>query len=298
MAAETVGFRLVIGVARGLSRRRALALGTALARLAFDVFRVRRAVAVRQVTERIAPAGGHREAEAIARESYAVIARTFVDLGRADLHARDGIWDLVRREELAEIERVWKLGRGAVFVSGHFGNWELPLVAVRELGIPVGAMAKDQSNGAVNEYVRAIRLRAGITPISSRRGLREAIGVLRDGGCFATLMDQDAGRKGIFVSFLGRPASTPVGTIAMAVRTGTPVVPGGMIDYGGGKYRLVFAPAWIPPEAGDRDPDDIVREGVEYFTRVLEDLVRAHPENYFWAHRRWKTAPPARGPVQ
>jgi KDO2-lipid IV(A) lauroyltransferase len=270
-----------------------MAVATALGAFTFDVARIRRRVAVENVLARLGPPGGRREAERIARESYRVVARTFTDLFRGDRESEESLWRMIRRSELDHAVRVWKEGRGGLLVSGHFGNWELMVLAVRRLGVPVGAMGKDQSNEAVNEQLRQARTRSGITPLSSsRRGLREVVRFLRRGGYVATLMDQDAGRRGMFVDFLGTPASTHVGTVSMAVRTGTPLLPGVLIDERG-RSRIVLAEPWRPPPPEECSPDEAVRQGVLYYTRFLEEQVRAHPENYFWAHRRWKTRPPA-----
>ncbi|MCA9750674.1 MAG: lysophospholipid acyltransferase family protein [Gemmatimonadetes bacterium] len=289
-AFETVGFRLLVGVVRRTPRAFALGLGSALGRFAFEIG-IRRRVAVDNVLARLAPAGGRRAAVRVARESYAVIARTFVDLLRTDLESDAVIGGLVPREDLEPVLEVWRHGKGAMFVSGHFGNWELLLNSIRRLGVPVGAMAKDQSNTAVNEIVKSIRARGGITPLSSRRDLREAVRLLRGGGYVATLMDQDAGKRGEFVPFLGTPASTPSGAVTMAVRTGAPLVPGVLLDLGG-SYRAAIGEPWWPPSAGEMPEEEAVRAGVLHYTRFLEEHVRAHPGNYFWAHRRWKTRPP------
>jgi KDO2-lipid IV(A) lauroyltransferase len=61
----------------------------------------------------------------------------------------------------------------------------------------------------------------------------------------------------------------------------------------GARYRLVLGRTWRPDPA--RSAEDNLRDGAVQFHRFLEEQVRAHPENYFWAHRRWKTRPPERG---
>jgi KDO2-lipid IV(A) lauroyltransferase len=285
-ALESAGFAVLLAAVRRLPNGAALRFGAALGRVAFALG-LRRAVAVRNVVERLAPEGGPREAERIARESYEVAGRTFVSLLRADLLDERTIWELVPQDEIRALH-TFRDASGTILVSGHFGNWELLVLAIRRAGIPTAAMARDQANARVDGAIREIRARAGVRPLSARSGLREAIGLLREGGCFATLMDQDARGRGVFVEFLGAPASAQVGIVTMAMRTGASIVPGVLVDTAGG-YRFVAGAPWRPrPDVGE---EENARAGAEHFHRFLEEQVRRHPGNYFWAHRRWKTRP-------
>ena len=285
-ALETLAFRAFVGTVRGLPHGSAVRLGAALGRFAFAVG-LRRKVAVNNVLERLAPDGGRPAAERIARESYEVAGRTFVHLLRADLLDDKLIWRLVVREDIETI-RTFRDASGTILVSGHFGNWELLVLAIRRAGIPTAVMAGDQANAYVDEALRATRARAGVRPLSARSGLRDALGLLREGGCLATLMDQDARHKGVFVEFLGAPASAHVGIVNLATRTGSSVLPGVLVDESG-RYRLVLGDAWRP--RSDLSDEENARAGAEHFHRFLEEQVRRHPGNYFWAHRRWKTRP-------
>lgn len=284
---EALAFRILVRGVRGVSRRRALALGTWIGGFAFDRG-IRRRVAVENVTARIGP-DTTQEAIRIARESYRTTGRTFMDLLRADLLSDRELWSIVDRDKMRPIEAVASEGCGGVLVSGHFGNWELLVLAARRLGIPLAILAGDQSNAAVDRAVRKLRARAGITSLSVRSGLRDAVQIMRDGGFIATLMDQDARRKGVFADFLGTPASSHTGVLSLAMRAGAPVLFGVLPDSNG---TLVphFSEVWRPDPA--RSQEENLRHGVESYNRFLEGHVRAAPENYFWVHRRWKTRPP------
>jgi KDO2-lipid IV(A) lauroyltransferase len=283
-------FLVFVTPLRMLSRRAAMRIADPVSRFAFDVVKIRREVALRNVTERLAPVGGRAEAERIARASYVVIGRTFVDLVRMDRLRDEELWSVVDRAEIERLLPYAREGKGGVLVGGHFGNWELAVQAICRAGIPVSALAGDQANPYVNQHVARARGAAGVKTLSSRRGLREALSVLRAREFVATLMDQDARGKGIFADFLGTPTATHTGMISLAMRTGAPVVPCMLIDEGE-RYRFVLTDAWRPDPALSEEEN--LRRGAEYFNRFLENHVRAHPENYFWAHRRWKTRPPA-----
>ncbi len=287
-AGEWLVFLAAGGLLRILPRGVARSAGAALGRFAFDVLRIRRAVAIENVRARLAPQGGEWEAARIARASYEVMARTFVDVLRADRFDDAAIRAAIACDEVARVVQNGEMARGSVLVSGHFGNWELFPIAAARFRTNVGVIAGDQSNAKVGGAIEKARLRAGVRTFSSRTGIREAIRFLRSGGILATLMDQDARRKGIFVDFLGVPASTHTGIVALALREGIPLVPLAIVDEGG-PARVVAGPAW---RGGDGTTEEAkLRDGAAHFNRFLEEQVRAHPEQYFWAHRRWKTRP-------
>jgi KDO2-lipid IV(A) lauroyltransferase len=156
--------------------------------------------------------------------------------------------------------------------------------------LPLAALAGEQSNSSVDLAIRDIRARAGIRPLSARASLKEALTLLRGGSCVVTLMDQDARSKGVFVPFLGTPASAHVGVVSMAMRTDVPLVPVLLADEGG-THRFVSGTPWRADPSATKEDNE--RAGTEHFHRFLEEQVRLRPGNYFWAHRRWKTRPPA-----
>lgn len=285
---ELLGFRVLAALVRALPLETALRVGAAAGSLAFTLG-FRRSVAVRNVSERLAPRGGRAEAEDIARRSYAVAGRTFISLLRLDRITESALWRVVDRDSIVHVRHAMT-GHGAMLVSGHFGNWELLVLGIRRSGVEVASMAGDQANVAVDSALRATRARAGTPPISARSGLREAMRRLREGGVVATLMDQDARSKGEFVDFLGAPASAHVGVASLAMRAGVPLVPGVLVDESA-RYRFVLGPLWHPDPARSTEENEL--EGAAHFHRFLEAQVREHPDNYFWAHRRWKTRPPA-----
>jgi KDO2-lipid IV(A) lauroyltransferase len=285
-ALEQAGFRLLAGVARALPGAAALRLGAACGRAAFALG-LRRRVAVENVAARLAPAGGRSEAARIARESYVVAGRTLVSLIRADRISDAELWAVVPREEIESLRDSFG-ARGSVLLSGHFGNWELLVLAVRRVGVPLATLAGDQANSAVDEAIRGIRTRAGLHPLSARTGLRDALAMLRSGGCVASLADQDARSRGIFVDFLGAPASAHVGMASMARRAGVPIASAVLVDLGG-RYRCVQGPMWTPDAGAGEEENE--RAGAACLHRFLEEQIRRHPTNYFWAHRRWKTRP-------
>ncbi len=138
---------------------------------------------------------------------------------------------------------------------------------------------------------------SGNRPIDKNKSARAILKVLADGGTVGILSDHNTAlEEGVFVDFFGIPASTTSGLARIALRTDAAVVPGFLFwDDSLRKYRLRFEPPVELARTGDEEAD--VRENTQRFTRVIEDFVRAHPDQWLWVHKRWKTRPPGEPPI-
>jgi Kdo2-lipid IVA lauroyltransferase/acyltransferase len=185
--------------------------------------------------------------------------------------------------------------RGALMLTAHFGNYELLGYTICRLGVPITAVMRPLDNPLINDYLIRSREAGGLTLLFKKGATARAEGVLNEGGALCFIADQDAGRKGMFVEFFGRPASTykSIGLLAMAKQT--PIVVGYAARVGAGfRYRIVVERIIQPEEwAGQADP---LRWITQTFSTALETAIRRHPEQYLWVHRRWKHQPKVRAP--
>src|SRR5205085_11965591 len=113
-------------------------------------------------------------------------------------------------------------GRPVLCVTGHFGNWELAGYSLGLVGCPTHAIARPLDNPYVDRFLRTFRERTGQKLLAKRGDFDNMEKLLQDGGLLATLADQDAGQRGIFVDFFGRPASTHKAVALMAIRYNVP----------------------------------------------------------------------------
>jgi KDO2-lipid IV(A) lauroyltransferase len=159
-------------------------------------------------------------------------------------------------------------------------------------GYPTTFLVKEQSNPLASRMQNRLRAAGGIEivkqgPLVARGVLR----ALRRGHLVGILPDQNAGRHGVFVDFLGKPASTFKGPAFFAWKANVPIVQGYVRRMPDGTHHAVVEPPIFPdPNAGEEEE---VRRLTQLYTKDLERWVRAHPENYYWVHRRWKTQPDA-----
>ena len=196
--------------------------------------------------------------------------------------------------------------RPALFVTAHFGNWEMAGYAMGAMGFKTFAIARVLDNPYLERFVLRLRQSTGQTIIAKKDDFDRLTAVLGAGAKVNTLADQDAGPRGLFVEFFGRPASTHKAVALMAIEFEALVVVAGV-------PRVSRAGrATLPPPAGMEgtfyaaevedviDPRDYagradaVRAITERYTAALERLIRRHPEQYFWLHRRWKSQPKAK----
>jgi Kdo2-lipid IVA lauroyltransferase/acyltransferase len=179
--------------------------------------------------------------------------------------------------------------RGALLVTGHFGNWEVAAAGVAARGVPIEAVAKRLRNRLVDARIEEMRGRLGIATIEMSEAHRAVPRALMAGKVVGLVADQDAGGSGVWVPFFGRPASTHRGPAMFALRFGAPLFACATRRLPSGHYVATLDR--IPVErTGDNEAD--VRRVTAALAAHLEQAVRAAPEQYFWFHKRWKTPPP------
>ncbi len=195
--------------------------------------------------------------------------------------------------DLRELFRILLDKRGAILLTGHYGNFELTAYMLAAIGFDVTAVMRPLDNAFLNDYVVRTRTRRGLRLLDKFGVTTDAENILRRGGALGFVADQDAGRKGIFVNFFRRPASTykSIGLLAMACDV--PIVIGFARRLGSCFRYEVGVQRIIRPEEWKDRPDPLHWITQEY-SAAIEAAAREHPEQYLWIHRRWKTAPRSR----
>jgi KDO2-lipid IV(A) lauroyltransferase len=200
-------------------------------------------------------------------------------------------------EKICEIEGVEHLmqaledGKGALFLTGHCGNWELFSARLPVSGIPLTTAARRLDDPRLDRLVTDLRSRFGtqVIPRGPAAG-RQMIRSLAENRASALLIDQDIRDiPGVFVPFFGRPAWTPSGAAMLAIRRKCPVVPGFIHRRPDGTHKIEIRPPLPLPEIGSLEEQ--VEELTAAATAVIEAQIRAHPEQWVWMHRRWRTRP-------
>lgn len=250
---------------------------------------IRRAVVVSNL-RRAFPDAAEAWVERTARAAYRHLGRETVAMMRLARLSRDEV--LARTEVVGwpEFEAAAAEGRGLVLATGHFGNWEVGAAAIAARGLPTSAIVKGLRNRRLAERLDAARRGLGVETIAYRDAPRLVPRALRAGRVVGIVADQDAGGAGVWVPFFGVPASAHRGPALFALRLRAPLFAGAAFRLPDGvRYRIVLERVPVPPavrlEAG------VANLTAELAAR-LEAAVRLAPDQYFWFHRRWKSAPP------
>ena len=237
-----------------------------------------------------------REARVIVRDVYRHLAEAMADTIHLVRRASGGGWKQYLEcegfEKLAQAED----GLGIIFVSGHFGCWELVGLAAAEMGFPIWTVARPSRNPLLDDFVRSVRQATGQRILPQRGSMKAILRMLRSGGNAGFLIDQDSRRGGIFVDFFGRPASTVTSPARIAVSTGAPVAFVYAVRIGGShRFRLVVSDVIFPRKGADKDQETF--RITQRFTKDLEELIREAPSQWMWLHRRWHRSPRKRRAV-
>lgn len=203
---------------------------------------------------------------------------------------RDNWPKYVRLEGKELLDAAVKDG-GGLLVGCHQGSWELAGIVMNQLGYPLTSIARPFRNPYVDAFLNGARNATGGKVVRQRGGLRELMRDVKGGRLGVILSDQNAGRDGIFVPFFGRPASTWPTPAMLALKTGARLLP--FYTYRERPFHYVFGihPDPEPPRTGNYEED--ARTITAWYTGLFERSIRERPEQWLWAHRRWRSRPRA-----
>jgi len=288
---EYLVFQTLFQLTRLLPRRALLAVGRGLGIFVWEVVRFRRGVILENLTAAFGQDHDDAWTQRTGRDFYRNLGMTLMEFLAAGHRSSRDLEHNVAVEGTEILDDLISRGQGALFVSGHFGNFELlaPRGAVH--GYRFHGIVKRQSNRLIDEFYNGIRAREGVGIIHTGGSFPRILEVLQNGEFVGLLGDQDAGSKGQFVEFMGRPASVSRGPATLAVRARCPIVMAFLFRQADHSHVLRVGPVIeIDPTWND---ETAIARLTEIHTAKLEEAVREDPAMYYWVHRRWKTRPPA-----
>lgn len=292
--AAYLALRVTIAAVQAVPLRLCERGADALAWLAHDVLRLRRGVVEENL--RIAfPELTSPERRELTRRMWRHLFLMVAEIAHTPRKVHRTTWrDWIELERDDLILQTVLADGPKVVISAHFGNFELGGYILGVFGLPTHTIARTLDNPWIDRFVNEFRGRTGqfILPKSGSR--EEVERVLSAGGVLTLLGDQHAGPKGCWVEFFGRPASTHKAVSLFTLSYSAPTVVVGVRRRGERalRYRITGIDAVDPRAPGfDLGTTTLL---TEWFTRRLEGAVRDEPAQYWWVHRRWKGAPPAR----
>ena len=243
------------------------------------------------------PEKSEKERARILRGEFTSLARQLAEVCQFPRYTRENIDGVVVYDGLENYECAYARGKGVLFLTAHFGGWELSAFAHSLHGHWLHVVMRPMDNEYLDRLIQSYRTMHGNKTVNKDDFVRGLLAAMKAGETVGILMDTNmTPPQGVFVDFFGIPACTASGLARIALRTDAAVVPGFTIwDEALGKYRLRFDPAVELVRTGDLEADIVAN--TQNFTRVIEDYVRKYPEQWLWVHRRWKTRPEGQPPL-
>ncbi len=288
--------RLLISVFQGLPVASALNFARFAARLTYRIDRRHRLVAADNLRHAF-PHLDEFEVDQMIRYTYKHLYEMVMEVAMLPrkLH-RSTLRKYVHHVDQADYHRCLSWGfssRPTLTVTGHFGSWEALNFALGLEGMRATVIARALDNRYLDRYVRQLRGRTGMEMVDKNGSMEDVVATLARGGNVGLVVDQDAGPRGLFVNFFGRPASTFKSIALLAMEYRAVILVAGCVRGGAPLHYQLSLEDEILTEDYLDDPD-AVRKITERFTAALERMVRRHPGQYFWLHRRWKSQPKRR----
>lgn len=287
--------RLIVGIAQALSIEQSYAFAEFLAGILYRFDTRHRRVAMENLQVAFGDRYSLAQRDLIIRGVYKHFCMMVMEMLHIPRKLHPTTWrrriTLVGHEPV--VDRLLS-GGPMIMLTGHFGNWEMAGYLFGVFGFPPSSVYRPLDNPYLDRFLRSFRERTGQKLIPKKGGYDEMLHVLRSGQVLSFIADQDAGEKGMFVDFFGRPASTHKAIALLAIEHNAPIVVGYARRIGPGFRYEVGCEAMIDPSELTGSGDD-VRLLTQRYTTAIETVIRRSPEQYLWLHRRWKHQPKPKG---
>lgn len=283
--------RLLLCVIQALPLETCARISRTLAWLATDVLRLRRKI-VEENLRHAFPEFSEPQRRNLERNMWEHLFLLVTEVLHAPRKIHDTNWrDYIQVPDKRTIVKLLLSDRPTVFVSGHYGNFELSSFMLGLFGFPSHSIARPLDNPYIDKALNTFRGMYGQHILPKQGSAGQVDDLLKNGGTLALLADQHAGPKGCWVDFFGRPASTHKAIGLFCLGADAPLVMsycrrvGGLLHHEVG-MQGVAEPRSNQPEVGN------IRALTQWYTRRLEEIIRADPTQYWWLHRRWREKKP------
>lgn len=271
-------------------------LASFLAGVVFATWQTGRENAISNMSHVLGKPAQHPETLRVAKksmENYSWYLADFLSWMRMTPKRLQGrVREFNGEEHIAE---ALQAGKGAIFVSGHFGLWDLG-GAILAQRFPVLIPVDELQSGALNWIACRVRERLGIDTVPAEIGLRAMLRQLKANRAVGLLFDRPMTGRGVPVTFFGSRAHLPSGPAALALRTGAPLV---MCQCqrlrNNGLAVTVYPPIYAVPSDDDRQD---IETTMQQLTDQLEEIIRSCPEQWYMFRSMWPQTMTAGAPTE
>ena len=269
-----------------LPRRMSLIIGGWLGTLAFWFASQQRRLASEHLRCSL-QLSDEQSVRAIAKQCFQNLGKTVVEFMRFPRLDKQQIRQYVKLEGVEHVKQALAQGKGAIILTGHFGNWELLAASISATVAPLTPIVRELRSPRLNALVSRYREKAGYATIDRDTGIRHALRCLKRNELLGIVADVDTAVSGVFVDFFGRRAYTPYSPVAIAMKTGAVILPSFIIRQPDGSHRAIIEPPLALKRTNVKEKDLVIN--TQRFTKIIESYIREYPAQWIWMHRRWKT---------
>ncbi len=281
--AKLIGYSIYL-----LPRSIALVIGGWLGTLAYRLATQQRRLACEHIQQAL-DISNEDAIKTIVKQCFSNLGKNVVEFMLFPRMNPKQIQQYVSFEGVQHVEDALALGKGAIILTGHFGNWELLAASISTNVSPLTPIVRELRSPRLNALVSKYREKAGYSTIDRNTGVRQALRCLRSNNLLGIVADVDTSVNGVFVDFFGKPAYTPYSPIAFALKTGAAILPSFIIRQPDGTHRAIIEPPLTLERCDDKEKELVIN--TQKYTKVIESYIRKNPEQWIWMHQRWKTRP-------
>ncbi len=212
-----------------------------------------------------------------------------IDAIRIPVYVEKGFNHIVTPRNFHFAKENLSSGKSVIFLTAHFGNWELMGAWLASKGYPIKVVATPASDPRLDRLIVDTRNKAGYFNIARGKSPKEIIRAIKQGDYLGFLIDQDTDVKGVFVNFLGKKAHTPIGPVLLARKYDLPILPAFAYMKPDMTYVLEFFPPIQLADTGKPGIDIITN--TQRCSDAYESIIRRFPEQWAWMHKRWRKQP-------
>ncbi len=235
------------------------------------------------------PEKGICEIKKINKRHFENLGMTIVELMKFPVLGKGYLNKYTGTKNPERIKESLKKQKGVIFLTAHFGNWELGSFLVNAGGHKLSVFVREQKYTRLNNLLNRYREIAHSKVITKGFSVRDMIKELHRNGLVAMLADQDAGANGVFVDFFKRPASMAPGPLVFSLKTSAAILPAFMCRIGHRRHVLEIGEALELTNTQDKESD--IKENLKKISWILEGYIKKFPEQWLWSHKRWKSTP-------
>ncbi len=283
---EYVAFHFVAVIVRLIPFQYIHKVGLALGNIAYHVLTSRRKVALRNLRNAF-PEKSLSCLKTIAKHSFCSVTTTFLEILYYPKLTTKKMLERIKVSNTELFDKAKSKGKGCIFLTAHYGSWEFAMqVAAILYGEQGVAIAKSLSNPLLDKVIHKYRSAYKLLVVSTQQSVRESLRVLQEGGILCLAADQAASKESIAVEFFGREVPTFAGPATFCLKTGAMLIVGLAMRQKDGTYQMELRQ--VQTDNLIKATEENILELTKRLTKITEELIRQHPDQWMWMHKRWK----------